>query len=842
MSHGRIARANRRYPTAKRRAARNPGSLAARRPVGLPPNLMPGVTGRGKKRDRRYAGILMAAGMLAGVALIIGVIAFASSTAAAISGTLYAYKQVNKSLPNAAEVAVNSFETTTITDRTGVVLQQVDQSEGGWRTFVPYDKISPDLVNATVAAEDATFWTHYGVEPVAIARIAVINVSGSGSSGGSTITQQLARGLYPEQIGTDISVTRKFREALAAVALDKKYSKEDIMTMYLNQIFYGQRSYGIEAAANTYFNKHANELDLAEASLLAGLPQAPSYYDPTVRFDQAKLRQKYVLNQMVKYGYITEEQATKAWNEPLSPGTRNGAVLHAPHFTQYVRSYIEQHWPGALYEGGLTITTSLDVGLQEKAEQLVANGVAQIAGYNRNNGAMVAMVPWNGQILAMVGSASFDDPFIGGQVNYAIEKRQPGSSMKPIIYAAAFESGWNPATVIMDGTFKEPNGDGTNYEPNNYSGNFYGAVSVRLALSNSLNIPAVKAIKFAGVTHAIDVAKRMGMVTSLDQDPSFYGLSLALGSAEVELLEHTNVYATFANEGTYVAANPILKIVDSQGNVLYDVNRDKPWKQATQGIKAAYAYQITSILTDNDSRSMIFGENNLFGNTQDELGRPTAAKSGTTDNWRDTWTMGYTTDLAVGVWTGNTSSDGTSPPELPELDGIASAGPIWQGMMELMHSDPTYSKYLLGENGRAIAKNFAKPSDIYQGQVCEATGGKAESGFDSKTEWLVRGEGPALACDQMSAYDAEELSAEKKDIDENGGKYVGDAYDRVSRYNDAVSGGGDGFSDDSPQIQSSNSNSTVNQQTTNNDNADLPNNTGETRIEQTNGDHNTSGD
>ena len=789
MSQGRISRSSRRYPSARRRAARYPGALRTRRPAGLPPHLMPGVTGRQRRQSKRLAAMVLVGGAMFAMLTIVGIVGLAISSAGAVAGTVHAYREVNKDLPNAAQVAVDTFETTKLYDRNDVLLQQIDQQEGGWRTFVPLDQVSQVVIDATIAAEDATFWSHYGVEPLAIVRGGVIIYSGEGSSGGSTITQQLARGLYPEQIGTDISITRKIKEAFAAIALDKEFSKEDILTMYLNQIFYGQRSYGIEAAANTYFNKNASELNLAEASLLAGLPQAPSFYDPTVRFDQAKARQKYVLDQMVKYGYITEKEADAAFNESLSPQTRNGAVLHAPHFVQYVKDYIEEHWPGAIYNGGLTITTSIDVELQERAEQLVANGVAEIAGYNRNNGAMVAMVPWNGQILAMVGSASFDDPFIGGQVNYAVAPRQPGSSIKPIVYAAAFEKGWNPGTVVFDGPIKEPTGavDEPFYSPNNYSGQFYGAVSVRKALANSFNIPAVKAIKFTGVEYMMDVARRMGMKNSFSQDASYYGLALSLGGGEVQLIEHTNVYATFANNGKYVPANPILKIEDSQGNVLYDVERDKPWEQATQAITAPHAYQITSILTDNEARADIFTTNNLFGNTQQQLGRPTAAKSGTTDSWRDIWTMGYTSDLAVGVWVGNTSADGSSPAALPELDGIQGAGPIWQRMMLEMHENPKWSGYLDGPNGRPLSESFPRPDGIYEGQVCSATGGKPVAGFDTTEEVLVRGEGPSLRCDQLSAYTAEELDDALQDIRE-GANYTGSGIDRVQTYADAVRG------------------------------------------------------
>jgi membrane peptidoglycan carboxypeptidase len=285
----------------------------------------------------------------------------------------------------------------------------------------------------------------------------------------------------------------------------------------------------------------------------------------------------------------------------------------------------------------------------------------------------------------------------------------------------------------------------------------------------------------------MDMARRMGLKQSLDRPASDYGLSFALGAGEVQLLEHTNAYATLANNGLYVPANPILKMVDSQGNVLYDAGRDKPWENATQALRAEYAYQITSILTDNDARADVFTTNNLFGNTAEELGRPTAAKSGTTDNWRDIWTMGYTSDLAVGVWVGNTSADGSSPPQLPELDGIAGAGPIWARMMRLMHQDSRWERYLDGPDGRPLDEAFPEPAGIYIGDVCVATGGKPVSGFETTEEVLVRGEGPALRCDQMSAWDAEELDDALQDI-RSGGRYTGSGVDRVRRYEDAVNG------------------------------------------------------
>lgn len=757
--------------------------------------LLSGVRQARKKRSRLPQFLIAGVALLAAT-FVVATISFILTSAAVVGATVQQYRDVNEGLPNAAEVASNAFQTTSIYDRNGVLLQQVDQRDGGWRTFVTLDDMSPYVLQATVAAEDATFWTHYGVEPIAIVRGATIIFSGAGSSGGSTITQQLARGLYPEDIGTDYSITRKVREAMAAVALEKEFSKEDILTMYLNLIFYGQRSYGIEAAANTYFQKHASELDLAEASMLAGIPQLPSQYDPTFNFDLAKKRQKYVLDQMVKYDYITEEQADKAFDEELDPQTRDGSIrAGSEHFTLFVRDYIEERWPGALFNGGLKFTTTLDVDLQASAQNIVSSTVQNLLlGYQRNNAAMVVMVPWSGEVLAMVGSANFNDPFIGGQVNYAWERRQPGSSIKPLVYAAAFESGWNPGTVVMDVEYTENVDNPANpndkvWKPQNYNTYFYGAVPVRTALANSLNIPAVKAIRHAGVQHTMDVARRMGMVTSLNRPWYDYGNAFALGSGEVRLIEHTNAYATLANNGKFVPYNPILKIEDSQGNVLFDAAKEHPIDDAPQAIKAGYAYQLTSILTDNEARSMIFSQNNLFGNTQSQLGRPTAAKSGTTDFWKDIWTMGYTTDVAIGVWVGNTSADGSSPSELPEFDGIQGAGPIWQQMMYEIHSSE-WSHLLDGPDGNPMPEDFPRPSEVYDGSVCVATGNQATPGYESRDELLVRGAGPYLPCDQLSAEQQSELNVALDDIRTNG-RFTNGGIDKIRRYEQVASGDGD---------------------------------------------------
>ncbi len=795
MAHGRLARSTARYPDARRRADRYGKTRYGQKRRHLPPNLLRGVTGRDDKKSQFLGGpigILSILAAVIGIAAIFFVIVTAITATIGVIGTMRAYKEVNADLPNAAEVVAGTFQTTKIYDRNGNLLQEVDNPDAnaGWRTYIAMEEMPEDFINATVASEDATFWTNEGVEPVAIVRGAVINVSGAGSSGGSTITQQLVRAVFPEKINAmDISYTRKMREALAAYALAQQYSKSDIFTMYVNQIYYGHRAYGVEAAANTIFDKKASELTLAESAFLAGLPQSPSYYQDYP--DQAKIRQKYVLDQMVKYRYITRAEADAAYAEPLTlrtdTETRSGRVNAAPHFTEYVRQYIIEHYGVDALYGGLEITTSIDLELQARAEQIVKAGVQEMTEYGRNNGAMVVMVPWSGEVLAMVGSADFNNALINGEVNYATAQIQPGSSMKPLVYALAFEQGWNPGTVLMDiPTQWEVVGEDEPYEPQNYSGSFYGAVTVREALANSFNIPAVKATEFVGVQQVMDGTRAMGLEDSLEQDAGFYGLSIGLGGAEVQLLEHTNAYATLANNGSHVPPHPILSIKDSQGNELYALDADQIAADSNQAVPAGNAYQVTSILTDNDARSMVFGSDNRFGNTQQQLGRPVAAKSGTTDEWKDLWTMGYTTDVAIGVWVG--VSGGAPNTGLEAIDGIQAAGPIWQNMMYEVHNSQ-FSSLLVGPDGNAVPEEFAVPDDAYEGEVCAVTGQKPGTGETSE-EWLVRGQGPDRACTDLGERERSELDKAIAATRSGDTRWSGNAVERIARYASAVGVGG----------------------------------------------------
>ncbi len=708
--------------------------------------------------------------------LLVLILGIGVAAAAGIGGWSY----ISEGLPNVNQPATGiQFETTKIYDRNWKLLTEVSDPQTGFRTAVGYQEILDHITqqqtdpnqphqawifDATVAAEDSTFWTNQGVDPTAILRGVLINFSGSGSSGASTITQQLVRALYPDQIGYDRSYTRKIREAITAYRFTQHYSKQQILEMYLNHVYYGNRSYGIDAASQTYFNKHPWNLTLGEASMLAGLPQAPSLYDPTQNYELARARQKYVLDQMVKQGMITRQQSDDAYAEPLNPQSRVVSTDVAPHFVNYVKYYLEQKYGAdVLYRGGLTVRTTLDLSMQDAAQKIVTDGVKQMAPYNADNGALVAILPSTGEIVAMVGSADYNNDLIDGQVNVAVRERQPGSSIKPITYLAAFEKGWNPGTVIFDYAkqWPTPGAPEPFYAPHDYTFQNYGAVTVRQALANSLNIPAVQALDYVGVTNMIDLAHRMGIQTGLWRGPSFYGLAITLGGGEVTPLEHTNAFATLANNGRFVPYTPIMEVKDRNGNDLYNLDRGNAFKDGQQVVKAEHAYQITSILTDNQARSMVFGTHTPL--TLPELdNRPAAAKTGTTDDNRDTWTMGYTTDLAVGVWVGNTDNSPTRG-----LDGVQSAAPIWHNFMVKVHQDPALAKTLLAPDGKPVPPAFPKPPGIIEGPLCQATGKLPIPGASTVTEVLSKGDGPTLKCNQVTDDEKKDLKAALADAAKN---------------------------------------------------------------------------
>ncbi|MBI5135087.1 PBP1A family penicillin-binding protein, partial [Candidatus Uhrbacteria bacterium] len=567
-------------------------------------------------------------------------------------------------LPDPTMIAQRTVpQSTKIYDRTGkTILYDIhDQLK---RTEIELDAIPVYAKQATLIAEDKDFYSHSGFDIKGIIRSVIKDVfTLSKAQGASTITQQLVKNAL---LTNQKTWTRKIRELLLAYKIEKKFTKDQILKMYFNEIPYGRLAYGIEAATQTYFGKHARDLTLAQAAILAALPQAPSYYSPYGSHKDILIaRSQYILNQMRAAGHITDEQLKQALAEQLVFAPSRETII-APHFVFYVRDLLEQEFgPDAVEQGGLIVTTTLDVDKQRIAEEAVGHGEAKLKQYNASNAALVSLDPKTGQILAMVGSRDFFDDSIDGKVNVALRPRQPGSSFKPIVYAAAFEKGYTPDTLLYDviTTFKNIPQD---YTPQNYTGKTYGLVTMRQALAGSLNIPAVKTLYLTGVPRVLDFAERLGYSTLKDR--SRFSLSLVLGGGEVTLLEHTAAFSVFSQEGVYHPAQAILKVEDSRGTVLKQF-RDQP----RQVVEPEITRQLTSILTDNAARAYIFGANNLLTLPD----RPVAAKTGTTNDNRDAWLEGFTPSLTTGVWVGNNNNKEMNN----GADGSVVAAPIWNEYM-----------------------------------------------------------------------------------------------------------------------------------------------------------------
>ena len=644
------------------------------------------------------------------------------------------YVALAEQLPSPTELRERqtAFVSSKIYDREGNLLYEVMDPHGGRRTYVPLQEISPQLINATIATEDRDFWLHPGFDPVALARAVYYVVTEREIvSGASTIPQQLARMVLLPEERFEQTASRKVKEIVLAAELTRVYSKRTILEIYLNELNYGNQAYGIQAAAETYFNTDAADLTLAQASFLAGLPQLPATYDPFGGgLERALSRQEDVLRLMMEDGHISAEEAEQAAAAMASHTFRASDVdiNRAPHFIVYVRRIVEeQYGPEALYRGaGLRIHTTLDPDLQTEAEQAVREGVASLADRQVTNGALVALDPETGYILAMVGSADFNDRSIDGQVNVALRCRQPGSSIKPLTYVASFERDWTPATLFWDVRTEFPDGANPPYVPLNYDRAYHGPVLMRDALANSYNVPAVGALQFVGVDGLLEMASRLG-VESLahpeeacpeypyDRPPS-YGLALTLGGGEVKLMEMTGAFATFANEGVLVEPTPILRIEDSRGNVLVD----NGVPTGRQVLSPEHAYLITDILADDQARCAAFTCPSVL-----ELSRPAAAKTGTTDDYRDAWTVGYTPDLVTGVWVGNSDN---SP--MVDVPGAAGAGPIWHRFMEAALADQP-------------VRDFARPSGIVDHEICADSGARPTDHCPERTsEIFARGQPP----------------------------------------------------------------------------------------------------
>src|SRR4051794_2428861 len=539
---------------------------ASARSVGRPP--------RGRRRQSWYVSRwardrrpppsrhMVVASLTMALLALVTIAIFATSTAVSFAGETYT--QVTRDLPPAAQLTTRElFQTTKIYDRNGVLLDELYDQVGGRRTLIPLAEMSPWLVDATLAAEDANFYDNPGIDARSVGRAIWQNLSRQGVvSGASTITQQLVRNaLLPPEERQRQTMLRKFKEAVLAYRVGETYSKDAILEMYLNEVFYGNLAYGISAAAETYFGKTPRELNLAEASLLAGLPQSPSDYDPRQHLDLARQRQRYVLDQMVRHGFATEVQAVQAWEQGIELVDRPVEEIRAPHWVFYVRDLIEQKYgPRYLYRGGLQVYTTLDLELQAKLEEVARNNEANLRVRDGNNTSIVAIDPKSGEILAMVGSMDFNNTAIDGQVNVALSPRQPGSSIKPIVYLTAFEkAGFTSATVLQDVRKCFPAGQGQPpYCRVNYNNQSRGPVPMRIARATSLTLPAVETLERVGVPAAVEMANRLG-VTSLT-DANRYGLAFTLGGAEVKPLELTAAYASLANQGRRIPPLAITKI------------------------------------------------------------------------------------------------------------------------------------------------------------------------------------------------------------------------------------------------------------------------------------------
>ncbi len=614
-----------------------------------------------------------------------------------------------------------------ITDRNNRVLYEILPSIGGRQLSVPLDSIPLWLRQATIATEDAHFYQNPGVDLGGILRALWMNLRGRETlAGGSTITQQVARNLLlSETERYQQSVVRKLRESYLAWQITRRLSKDEILGLYLNYMYYGGLAYGAEAAAQTFFGKPVSALDLAECALLAGLPQAPALYNPFTDPEVAKTRQEIVLGLMEKHGYLTSEQRALAVREPLVYSS-NPYPLEAPHFVMMVRQQLDQMLtPQEIArQGGLVVRTTLDLDWQHLAQRAIDRHLEELLdspdglGHNVNSAALVAIDPLSGEILAMVGSPDFEDSAISGSINMTLSPRQPGSALKPIVYAAALDpksvQPWTAATSILDVKTAFTTHDRDIYIPENYDRTEHGPVSVRTALASSLNIPAVITLNHIGLKTLFDLSAALG-ITTFD-DPEHYDLSVAVGGGEVRLLDLTAAYGAFANGGYRVDPSAILDIRDGSGEVIYQPAA----APRIQVLDERVAWLISDILSDNEARRLGFGPNSVL-----RLDRPAAVKTGTTTNFHDNWTVGYTPDLVVGVWVGNTNYE-----PMREVTGLTGAAPIWHDFMRSV---------LTGTPEHA----FTRPEGLTQTEVCALSGLLPTPACPyRRLEWFINGTQP----------------------------------------------------------------------------------------------------
>jgi membrane peptidoglycan carboxypeptidase len=649
-----------------------------------------------------------------------------------------------KDLPNPNKInAKLGGQTTKFWDRTHTkVLYEVYGDKN--RSLIAFDQMPTTVKQATIAVEDKDFYKHGAFSVFGIGRAFTGVLTRTNRGGGSTITQQYVKNAL---LTDQRSLSRKIKELILAIEIEQRYSKDEILKLYLNEIPYGSQAYGIQTAAKTYFNKDAKDLTLDESATLAAMPQAPSYYSPYgPNTDALIARRNVVLTRMEEQGYITEQQMKAAKNTntlaKVQPRQSRFAGVTAPHFVLYAQDILaEKYGELKVTEGGLDVTTTLDLDKQKAAEDAITDNIATVRKLGGSNAALTAGDPKTGQILAMVGSYDFSDENFGA-VNVATSKRQPGSSFKPFAYATLFSKNYGPGTTVYD-----VKTDFGNYVPKNYTNKFYGVQSFRSALAGSLNIPAVKAFYMAGADDTIDTARKMGL-TTLPKDDT-YTIETVLGSHEVKQVDMVNAFESFANGGVHYESTPILKVTDPNAKVLEDNTKPKTPKRV---LDPQVAYLMNNVMSDNNARAYIFGQNNPLV----VPGQTVAAKTGTTTDYRDAWTMGYSTNLVAGVWAGN--NDNTAMTQ----SASSVSAPVWNSFMK---------KALAGTKTEA----FVRPAGIKEVTLDATTGRLATSTTTNKrTDIFPSWYKPATAdnsgstrIDKVSGKEATECTPELA-IESNG--------------------------------------------------------------------------
>jgi len=621
-------------------------------------------------------------------------------------------------LPSPDKVVRREGYSTKILDRSGKVLYDIFSDFR--RNPVKIEDVPAYLRQATVAIEDKNFYSHQGFDPIGMVRGFSRLFTQGRAQGGSTLTQQLVKNVL---LTSERSVFRKIREFILAIQIERKYTKDEILQMYLSEAPYGGNSLGVETASETYFGKKVSELSLVESAFLAGLPQRPTYYSPYSSNPKAYIgRTQEVLRRMREDGYINKEQEQQAKKDLENLQFQaKGAAFKAPHFVQYVQELLEERYgQTAVEQGGLKVTTTLDLDLQEKAQTVVSEEIAKVENLHITNGAAVVLDPGTGEILAMVGSKNFGATDYDGQVNVTTSLRQPGSAIKPITYATAFKKGYTPSTLIMDVPTVFPGGaNQPEYEPVNYDGKYRGPIQLRFALGNSINVPAVKLLAMVGIKDVLTTAYDLGVTTlpPTKETLSRVGLSLTLGGGEVRLLELTGAYSAFMNGGYKVDPTAILKVEDKDGKVL---EQHEP-KKVKRVLSEEDAFLIANILSDNEARKEVFGPNSLLNVS----GRQIAVKTGTTNDRRDNWAIGGGPNLIVGTWVGNNDNS-----EMKQVaSGVSGASPIWRKIL------------LEGLKGKPVA-TFIIPGNVVTASVDAVSGYRSHDGYASRSEYFRAGTEP----------------------------------------------------------------------------------------------------